>query len=215
MSATGRSDVRRTNDVYITPSWCIRRLLEAYPLPAGVVMDPCAAGGELLTVVKALHPRNELFGVELRPECLADLIEVTDGNAAIGNFLELAREAPDQSVDVVITNPPFSLAEEFIRTCLRISKVTIMLLRINALRGDGRQVLMAQTKPGLLVLPDRPSFTGRGTDATEYAWFVWGDPAFTGRWQMLRETPEAEIKAWNRIARELHPIEPEPVASAA
>ena len=32
---------------------------------------------------------------------------------------------------------------------------------------------------GLYTLHKRPSFTGRGTDATSYSWFVWerGGPA--------------------------------------
>jgi hypothetical protein len=34
------------------------------------------------------------------------------------------------------------------------------------------------------VLPKRPSFTGGGTDATEYAWMVWG-PTRTGRLRIL------------------------------
>lgn len=53
--------------------------------------------------------------------------------------------------------------------------------------GDalGRRADFHRRHPSdVFVLPRRPSFTGGGTDATEYAWFVWG-PGRGNRWYVL------------------------------
>ena len=50
----------------------------------------------------------------------------------------------------------------------------VMLLRINFL-GSKKRYNFWKKNPAaaIYVLTKRPSFTGKGTDATEYAWFVW------------------------------------------
>jgi len=55
-----------------------------------------------------------------------------------------------------------------------------MLLRLNFLASERRQEWMKTDTPDVYVLPNRPSFRGKGSDATEYAWFVW-DTFSTGR----------------------------------
>lgn len=51
-----------------------------------------------------------------------------------------------------------------------------MLLRTSFLESKNRYEFW-QRYPlnGLYVLNKRPSFTGHGTDATNYAWFVWNN----------------------------------------
>jgi hypothetical protein len=46
------------------------------------------------------------------------------------------------------------------------------------------------------VLPNRPSFTGKGTDATAYAWFCWNNfrPP-PGRLYVLDSTPLKDRRA--------------------
>jgi hypothetical protein len=205
MSATGRSDVRHEHDTYLTPNWCTRRFLEAYRIPSGTILDPCAASGGLLSVVREMRPDCTPVGIELRPECLPDLKKVCGGDAVTVDFLKLARGFLPGAVDCVLTNFPFSLAEEFLSESLRIAKVVITLQRINWIRGNGRHATMAKLRPGLFVLPDRPTFTGYGTDATEYSFFVFGDPAVAGTWTMLGSTPEAERSAWSERMRAIYP----------
>jgi hypothetical protein len=49
-----------------------------------------------------------------------------------------------------------------------------MLLRINYLGSISRHDWWKLNSPtSLFVLSKRPSFTGKGTDATDYAWYVW------------------------------------------
>jgi hypothetical protein len=102
--------------------------------------------------------------------------------------------------DLIITNPPYNLAEQFLRQSLKESRCVVYLLRINFLGSAKRKAFFDKHRPThLYVHSERPSFVdvcgkckvkyqkaakiktcpecgGRvkaGTDATEYAWFVW------------------------------------------
>ena len=77
-------------------------------------------------------------------------------------------------VDLIFTNPPFSLAAEFIDHATTNADTVFMLLRLNYLASIKRYEWWKRNPPvALYVLSKRPSFTGSGTDATDYAWFVW------------------------------------------
>lgn len=79
--------------------------------------------------------------------------------------------------DAIITNPPFSLAEPFIRTALaRVAPigVVLMLLRMTFLGSLGRLPLWQEHPPTeLSVIVPRPSFVGGGSDTNDYAFVVW------------------------------------------
>lgn len=182
MSATGRSDVRRPDDAYETPVWCVKRLLEEIALPGGRWLEPCAGSGAILSAVELDDVR--FTAVELREEGIKHLQRICcDGDIVLhGDFLggeiqdALARERAGWGggrYSVCITNPPYSLAEEFVRACIPLARYTIMLLRLNWLASERRSTFMRSHMPDVYVLPNRPSFTGGGTDCTEYAWFVW------------------------------------------
>jgi hypothetical protein len=82
-------------------------------------------------------------------------------------------EWQDQT-DLILTNPPFSLAQSFIDHSIEQAQTVMMLLRINYLGSISRHDWWKLNSPtSLFVLSKRPSFTGRGTDATDYAWYVW------------------------------------------
>ena len=52
--------------------------------------------------------------------------------------------------------------------------VRAFLLRTNFLESEKRfKWWQEHPLSGLYTLHKRPSFTGRGTDATSYSWFVW------------------------------------------
>lgn len=77
----------------------------------------------------------------------------------------------------IITNPPYSLAQQFVEKSFELAgKDTdiIMLLRLAFLESKKRRDFW-QRHPvsGLYVLSERPSFTGSRTDSAAYAWFVW------------------------------------------
>ena len=107
-------------------------------------------------------------------------MEALADNVTIGSFFDYE---PDCGYDVIIGNPPYSLALDFINKSLELlhpGGLLIFLLRTNFLESEKRfKWWQEHPLSGLYTLHKRPSFTGRGTDATSYSWFVWerGGPA--------------------------------------
>ena len=222
MSATNRNgSERRTQDHYVTAPWTVHRFLEAYKIPQGAtVLDPCAANGELLAAIKHVRPDLTLLAFELREECRGPLDTLVAAGvlagALIGDFFELAKSLSDSEVDYVVTNPPYSLAQPFIDETIRIARVSAShLLRVNFLGSGERRDWVAATLPGLKISPNRPSFTGWGGDACEYAWFVFGDDSVAGTWEVLALTPDEVISEWNARARAMFPEENPKLKKAA
>lgn len=78
--------------------------------------------------------------------------------------------------DAIITNPPFKLALQFLEKSLQECDVCIYLLRLGFLESKKRREFHKNNPPNhLIVLSERPSFVGGGTDKTAYAWYVY-DP---------------------------------------
>lgn len=83
-------------------------------------------------------------------------------------------------VDVVVSNPPFTLASEFLDHTISNLKPTLaaFLLRLNFLGSRLRRPWWDAHPPDAQrVLTDRPDFTGAGGDSIEYAWFIWSTNA--------------------------------------
>ena len=99
------------------------------------------------------------------------ILEPSAGN---GQIVKVLREG---GYDVIIGNPPYSLALDFINKSLELlhpGGLLIFLLRTNFLESEKRfKWWQEHPLSGLYTLHKRPSFTGRGTDATSYSWFVW------------------------------------------
>lgn len=177
MSATGRSEaagtgvVRHPDDFYATPAWCTRSILPHLP-PARSVLDPCCGDGAILDVVRTFWPSTERFGFEIDTNRAAMAsqkhgitcmrLDALDPQYQWGNH------------DLILTNPPYALAMEFVQRAIASGAGYVaMLLRLNWLASQKRAAWMRAHTPSVYVLPRRPSFTGKGTDATEYAWMVW------------------------------------------
>ena len=90
---------------------------------------------------------------------------------------------------MIITNPPFYLAEQFVRKSLSCATHVAMLLRLAFLETRKREALHEEFPSDVYVLSRRPSFMSNGaTDSCAYAWFVWG-PGRGNRWEILK-TPQ-------------------------
>jgi hypothetical protein len=189
VSSTNRGSKRSEADFYPTPEWCVHALLNAWTPPKyGRWLEPCAGDGAIIKAVTSFYQdRYELLpaweAVELRGECSDDL----DRHALIlssqcpANFLQLD-PAPGR-YSVIITNPPYNLALEFIKHSLKFTDRVAMLLRLNFLASQSRREFHRRHPADVYVLSKRPSFTGSKTDSCEYAWFVWGDGG--GKWRLL------------------------------
>jgi len=198
MSATGRGAIRKANDGYATPGWCVDRLLERVDLPGGHWLEPCAGQGNIIEVVNRRRQDVHWSAVEIRPQHEARLARLDLRACRIGDFLALepAAMAFFPRYDVVITNPPYFFARQFIERCRPIARIVAMLLRVNFLASEERhEWWLRHGMPDMYVLPNRPDFTGGGGDATEYAWLVFEEGVRQfGRFQVLALTPEHERK---------------------
>ena len=182
MSAAGRSlaaetgHVRHSDDFYATPRWCTRSLLQTLKLTNGLrVLEPAAGEGAILVELLAANPRMKVQGVEIDNERRKRAATLCP--TANASFLEWKAKA---KFDLVVTNPPFALAMEFVQASLPIlatNGTCAMLLRLNWLASQKRASFLTRHCPDVYVLPRRPSFTGGGTDATDYGWFLWRGPA--------------------------------------
>jgi hypothetical protein len=85
-------------------------------------------------------------------------------------------------VPSIVTNPPFSLAESFVRKAKTLAgEKFAFLLRLAFLEGEGRRLLLQdQTFPlaRVWVFSGRVGFYG-GAGMICYAWFVW-DRSYSG-----------------------------------
>src|SRR5687767_7966377 len=130
---------RRENDHYVTPDWAVRRFLEAYQVPTNDaaaprplrILDPCAARRELLVQARSFYPTALLAAGEINPDFADDFLQVTDGAAVIGDFFHSVQLFKACDLDWVLTTPPYSLAEEFVRASLEVAPAAALLLRIN------------------------------------------------------------------------------------
>jgi len=168
MSSTGRKTKRMAYDFYPTPKWCMERLYEALPLPDGKWLDPAAGDGAFLK-----NKNANWTALEIQPKFQQELVSIAGTNNVIIESYLTAQLLP--IYNVIITNPPFSLALEFIKRSIELKpKFVIMLLRLNFLGSVERSDYLRDHMPDIYVLPNRPSFNDKGkTDSIEYAWFVW------------------------------------------
>lgn len=153
MSATGRSDCRKPNDLYETPSYTVDSLMQVLDFTnVKSFLEPCKASGNIYNQVPCNH---KIY------------TELSEG-------LDYLKTQFSGKFDLIITNPPFSIAQEFLEKSLNEGRSVWYLLRINFLESATRSEWWQDRAPThLLALSARPSFTGKGTDATAYAWFGW------------------------------------------
>lgn len=162
MSAAGRGVERIDQDTYETPIWCVQRLLEACPIPPGLYYEPCAARGKIIRAANDFYPgRLTWFANELREEAwtpLAQLLHPTQ--VSIGSAIDWGEMPFDwiDPFDGIITNPPFSLAFEFLQMALARARFVAFLLRLNFLGSEDRAWFWKQCPPDLYILPNRPCF---------------------------------------------------------
>jgi len=225
MSAKNRSAAENgnPNEFYATEAWVVDVILPRLHFQKGdVIVDAgCGTGA----IMSRLPRECRVIGVEIDKNLIdvaaakcADLFAEAEGvpprTFVHGDFLEWAKnEAPRRPDPVkhIIMNPPYSLAEEFVRASLklvdrRFGSVSA-LLRLPWLASKCRYEFHREFPSDVHVLTKRPSFTGDGkSDATDYAWFTWS-PKSGGKWSLLkppvlpkRRRTVAEVQADARTA---------------
>lgn len=206
MSATGRKkhntkggkQKRDPFDFYPTPDWCVQRFLEKAHgrLQIGEWIEPAAGDGAIIRSVAKFGQGFEKVtwhSIDVQ-EKFREPLSLVSSRVHIVNYAKYQHVG---KAKVCITNPPYKLAEAMIKHAQTQAECVVMLLRINFLASDARRDWMAKDTPDIYVIPNRPSFRGKGSDATEYAWFVW-DAQSSGKITILESTPRGVRQAEKR-----------------
>ena len=143
-------------------------------IPPGSVLEPCAGRGAITDAVRSHWPDVPVAQFDINPDITQTTVRKLD-------YLD---HEDVLTYDLCITNPPFSLAEEFVRKARTHCREVIMLLRLGFLESNKRAEFWRDNPADVYVLSRRPSFTGGPTDSCPYAWFAWG-PGRTGQVKVL------------------------------
>jgi len=199
MSATNRGRERNEHDFYETPKWLTETLvphLHEYFQDDSVqdfrILEPACGAGAISRIIADKFPWASVIGTDLQDDPPVDFL--------------LAE--PDPAYDLIITNPPYTVAWEFIQQALKWRKsersIVAMLLRLNFLGSRKRAKWLRAYPPHTLITPRRPTFTADGkTDATEYAWFLWREPfkEFSGITMLDTEDMPSELQVKRAFAK--------------
>lgn len=136
------------DDIY-TPEYAIEPLLEF--IPKGItIWECCDFGGSKITELLKKHGCNVIS---------------TDKEE---NFFEYV---PQQNFDMIITNPPYSLKDKFLKKCYEWNKPFALLLPITALEGKSRGCMYRQHGVEVLVLDGRVQFMENSGNWFNTSWF--------------------------------------------
>lgn len=216
MSRARAKKDRIRNEAYPTPPWVLRRYLDKVKLRRGHWWEPAVGSGVLCRTAMA-HPGGEgviwhgtdITAQEAPRSLLREryaVASVQEAHATWGDGLTSPapwRADADKRFTGILTNPPFSLAEEFLKIGLVTADEVVLLLPLKWLESRKRAFLDTMC-PDVYVIPDRCSFTGVGTDVTAYAWMRWDsfNLKATGSLTRLGTTDLAERNEGKALARE-------------
>jgi adenine-specific DNA methylase len=164
---------RVDNDFYATDPKSVLSLLEVEDFNNGIILEPCCGQGHISKTLEK-HTNSKVIS--------RDLIDRGYGEG--GQDFLLFQE-PNQC-DYIITNPPYSLAKEFVEQSLKVAtKKVAMFLKIQFLEGQSRKEWFKTTplktvyvfskrqkslRNGETINPK----TGKSWSNTMcFCWFVW------------------------------------------
>ena len=156
---------RRKNDTYYTPELATRSLLGIVSINSyNSVLEPCSGTGGISNVLTDRFTRVSTNDID---DSVDAGIHVDYLSVPVGWF---------PKYDWVITNPPFSLAIDFLKKAREETRVGVaMLLRLSFLEPTrDRGYYLSNNQPNHVIVLPRISFTGDSkTDSVTTAWMVW------------------------------------------
>lgn len=156
MSKVFNAKVSNSDDFY-TPSWITDLLLKHIDVFQKIVLEPASGEGHISEVLfsKGAYVYSR---------------DIKGGQ----DFLKVDQE--DEAIDCIITNPPFSLKDEFIAKCIEIGKPWALLLPVSSIQGKKRNELFSKVEDLSIIIPNkRVAFIG-GKNSPNFAsaWFCSG-----------------------------------------
>lgn len=176
LAGTSTTRERVKDDYYATPYESTKLLLNNVEF-YGNFLEPCVGGGHIAEVIKKYYPNEPVY-------CM-DLVDRGYPNTLVKDFLTY--DFLDQKFDNIITNPPYSLAQEFLEKSMNIindnGKIA-MFLKIQFLEGAKRLEMFKKYPPKYIyVFTKRQNPWRNGNPLDEkgkpwsstmcFAWFVW------------------------------------------
>jgi hypothetical protein len=134
----------------------------------GTFLEPACGDGAISRALRLFYPRNEITS--------SDLVDRGFGTGGI-DFLT---HTFGRTWNNIITNPPYSLAQEFVERALELAThKVVMLLPLYFLESQRREELFRRTPFRRLYVCGRRLTLARncvpvkGLGMQRYAWYVW------------------------------------------
>ena len=160
-------------DFYDTPPIAVEKLLAAerdFFRHQCVIWEPACGTGNIVKILRAVG--HEVFASDLNNRGCPDSESRVDFLLPTG---------PTNLFDAIVTNPPFSLAADFVEIALKRAPVVMMLLRLAFYESERRAGILDHA--GLarihvfarrLPMMHRADWQGRKANSgMAFAWFVW------------------------------------------
>lgn len=163
-------------DYYATNPEAVKMLLSAHKFSSNSILEPCVGAGHIANVLKEMY-HTDVVAV--------DIVNRGYPNTIVTDFLSWES---DRKYDTIITNPPYSLANEFIYKCLDLLSgggQLAMFLKIQFLEGEKRKDLFTKYPPKYVYvfrkrmcvfnngLEVDPSSGRKWATTLCNAWYVW------------------------------------------
>ena len=151
---------RAASDFYPTPPEVTLALLNWLGLRKGArIWEPACGEGHMVRVMEAKGYSVRATDIQTGTDFLAEMLPVDD-------------------IDCIITNPPFSLADNFIERCALYNRPFALLLKSQSWHAKKRLHLFQKYQPDyILPLTWRPDFLfgerGGGSPLMDVMWCVW------------------------------------------
>ena len=167
-----RAEAKDSLDDFPTPPWATRALMQHImsfqpPLQKMSCLEPACGVGHMAKVLKEYF--GTVYASDIHPY----------GYGKVHDFISHPHEAG--SVDWIITNPPFKLAEAFWKRSLSVARLGVALLtRTVFIESVGRyERIFKETPPSILaqfverVPMVKARLDPKASTATSYSWLVW------------------------------------------
>ena len=170
-------NARQSEDFYSTNPLALEMLLERYNIgEIKTMLEPCVGDGNLAKYMLSRYPKIHITAL--------DIVDRGFEGTQINNFLDYYT---NEQYDVILTNPPFKLAKEFVEKSLGLvneqGKV-IMFLKVQFLEGQGRKEFLENSPlKYVYVFSGRMATWKDGKQVDEqgkswsttmcHAWFIW------------------------------------------
>jgi hypothetical protein len=167
---------RVKNDFYATDPRATEALLNCEKFEGAKFLEPCVGAGHIAEVIKKYYPEAAVDCVDIENRGYPGTVEA--------DFLKFETE---QKYSAIITNPPYSLALEFIEKSLQLldnnGKIA-MFLKLQFLEGEKRRQFFEKFPPSTIYVFRRRMATWRNGEPKDengkrwattmcHAWFVW------------------------------------------